>query len=127
MEEEGKITQSGPNAPPLKKKYTMTWRNKWITESAGNIDDFIKTYEHLAEMMRRWKSDGITLDPDIIGGIGDDYAQFCTYDEKVALKEGFEEEIFEEDEDDFDSETIDKFQINEFLSVKLIGYTQKSI
>ena len=79
------------------KKYVTTWRNKWITANASSIDDFIATYERLAGLMKRWKSEGIILDPDIIGGVGDDYAQFCTYDEAVALKEGFEEEYLEED------------------------------
>ncbi|MFW9865617.1 MAG: hypothetical protein ACFFEN_05910 [Candidatus Thorarchaeota archaeon] len=38
-----------------KKKFITTWRNKWITSRAGSIDDFIATYEALAEKMRCWK------------------------------------------------------------------------
>ncbi|MFW9872451.1 MAG: WD40 repeat domain-containing protein [Candidatus Thorarchaeota archaeon] len=79
--------------------------------------------------MRRWKEAGIILDPDIIGGVDDDYAQFCTYDEAVALKEGFEEEVFEEEdeEDEAFKDMIDKtyppleFQINEHLAIKTMG------
>lgn len=74
----------------------MIWRNKWIRAKAKDIDDFINTYEELAKSMKRWKSKGIILDPDIIGGVGDDYAQFCTYDEAIALKEGFEEDELEQ-------------------------------
>ena len=123
MEEEVTDKEIEPKFPLQKKKYTYTWRNKWITSRARSIDDFIETYERLAEQMRRWKEAGIILDPDIDGGIGDDYADFCTYDEKVALKEGFEEEAFEEGEEDFDSEDFSalEFQVNKYLTVKLFG------
>ena len=102
------------------KKYITTWRNKWLTSKAGNIDDFIKVYEETAELMRRWKSEGIIIDPDIIGSFGDDYAQFCTYDERVAIKEGCEEEIIEEEyEEEFSDNSFLEFQINEYLKLKL--------
>jgi len=132
MEEEVKDKDStGPNPDP-KKKYIMIWRNKWITAKAGDIDDFINIYEELAKLMKRWKSEGIVLDPDIIGGVDDDYAQFCTYDEAIALKEGFEEEEFEEEDlDDLGGEIVEgmfsdwedpkylEFNINDYLSLKL--------
>ncbi len=124
MEEEVENKEIESKSPPLGKKYITTWRNKWITSNAGSIDDFITTYGQLAENMKRWKEEGIVLDPDIIGGIGDDYAQFCTYDEKVAIKEGFEEEIIEEYEEDLEGEGSNlsflEFQINEYLTLKLI-------
>jgi hypothetical protein len=37
--------------------------------------------------LRRWEAKGIQLDPY---GVGNGYAIFYTYDEKIALEEGFE-------------------------------------
>ncbi len=119
MEEAAENKEIDSESPHLGKKYIYGLRNKWITSRAVTIDDFIKTYEQLADKMKRWKEDGIDLDPD--GCAGDDYAQFCTYDERVAIKEGFEEEIVEEYEDDLEREESDnEFQINEYLTLKLI-------
>lgn len=104
------------------------------------IDDFIEVYEDLRGLMQRWKDKGIILDPDIIGGVGDDYAQFCTYDEKVALQENFEEEGYEGDDDDNDDDgafeavkneffqdwadpsdsSSPEFEVNKYISLKLI-------
>ncbi|MFW9939424.1 MAG: WD40 repeat domain-containing protein [Candidatus Thorarchaeota archaeon] len=130
MEEEVENKEREHETPPSQKKYITTWRNKWLTSEEGSIDGFIKIYEETAELMKRWKAEGIILDPDIIGGVGDDYAQFCTYDENVAIKEGFEEDPFEnlkdnqfEDWDDsVDSEepTVTTFSINAHLSLKKI-------
>lgn len=110
----------------------MIWRNKWIRAKAKDIDDFINTYEELAKSMKRWKSKGIILYPDIIGGVGDDYAQFCTYDEAIALKEGFEEDELEQEAfkdlreeivngmfSDWEDPKYLEFNIDEFLSLKL--------
>lgn len=115
-----KVEEEGLDSSQRKKKYVTTWRNKWITSGAGSIDDFIAVYDGLAEKMRRWKKLGITLDPDILGGVGDDYADFCTFDEAVALKEGFyEEEPYEDSEDPLDLQEL-FFVINEHLTVKKI-------
>ncbi len=123
MEEKVENKENNAESLPLGKKYVYTWRNKLITSGAGSIEDFIATYKHIAEKMRRWKEAGIILDPDIDGGIGDDYSQFCTHDEGIAIKEGFEEEIIEEYEEDLKSERSAppslEFQINEYLSLKL--------
>lgn len=73
-----------------KKQYVYLWRNKWITSGAESIDDFITIYEKLLNKLKRWKSLGINLQLD--GGVQDDYAEFYTYDEDVAEKEGFEED-----------------------------------
>lgn len=59
----------------------------FFTSRAGSIDDFIKTFESLAERFRTWKEWGITLNND--GGIGDDYATFITDDMDAAIKAGF--------------------------------------
>ena len=123
MEDNAEEIKSGENSAKQRKKYITVWRNKWITSKAGSIDDFIKVYEDLAGVMRHWKEKGIVLDPDIDGGVGDDFAQFCTNDEEVALQEGFEKEEFE----DYDDETLGEFvsplltfDVNEFISLKLI-------
>ncbi|MFX1506811.1 MAG: WD40 repeat domain-containing protein [Promethearchaeota archaeon] len=125
MGEEVKNGSSHSESAQMRKKYVYTWRNKWITDGAGSIDDFIEIYERLAVKMRRWKEEGIIIDPDIIGSYGDDYTQFCVYDERVALKEGFEEDYSEEEEDDWDGEVPDsytlEFQVNEHLTVKLFN------
>jgi len=129
MEEEVENKELESESPLSGKKYTTTWRNKWITSKAGSIDDFIKIYEGLAEMMKRWKAEGIELDPD--GSVGDDYAQFYTYNEKVAIKEEFEEDTFEEEiqaikndsfedwDDPVDSSNLE-FSINDHLSLRKI-------
>ena len=122
-----KVENNKGDSSSEKKKYITVWRNKWITSGAGNIDDFICTYERLAEQFKEWKTDGIILDPDIIGGVGDDYAQFCTYDEKIAFKHGFEEddEDYYEGDPSYAPVKIPEFQVNKFISLKLIGnYTQ---
>lgn len=49
--------------------YISTWRNKWITSDAKNIDDFIKAFEELAKMFKEWKERGIELYDD--GGVGE--------------------------------------------------------
>lgn len=107
-----------------RKKYITTWRNKWITSGAGNIEDFISVYKRLATQFQEWKTDGIILDPDIVGGVGDDYADFCTYDEAVALKHGFEEEEGEEyyeEDPSYNPAKIPEFWVNKFISLKLLG------
>jgi hypothetical protein len=70
-----------------KVRYVYSWRNKWVTSNAGSIDDFIKTFEDLAEQFKEWKKMGIKLNPD--SGIGDDYAEFYTDDMDVAIKAHF--------------------------------------
>jgi len=70
MEEKVKDKEIVTEIPPLGKKYIIIWRNKWITSNAGSIDDFIAIYGEITEKMKRWKKEGIGIDPDIIGGIG---------------------------------------------------------
>ena len=65
----------------------MTWRNKWITAHAGSIDDFIKTFETLANKFRQWKEWGIRLIED--GAVSNDYATFVTDNVNIAIKAGF--------------------------------------
>jgi len=77
-------------------KYEFLWRNKWITFDAETIDDFIKTYEQLAQMFKDWKAKGVELDKE--SGVSDDYATFYTENEDVAKEYGFEEPWEEEEE-----------------------------
>ena len=70
-----------------KECYAYLWRNKWITSNAKTIDDFIQTFEALAQQFRKWKEWGIELYDD--GGVGDDYATFITGNMDVAIKAGF--------------------------------------
>lgn len=42
MEEEVADKEIGSESPPSGKKYVTTWRNKWLTSSAGNIDYVIQ-------------------------------------------------------------------------------------
>ncbi|MFX1276071.1 MAG: hypothetical protein ACFFBP_01650 [Promethearchaeota archaeon] len=58
-----------------------------ITSGAKTIDDFINTYQALADEMREWKRLGIQLDP--CSGIDDDYAEFYTINKEAAIKAGF--------------------------------------
>jgi len=71
----------------FKAQYVYLWRNKWITSGARSIDDFISVYEQLLNKLKRWKVQGIKLQIDT--GIRDDYAEFYTFNEEVAKKEGF--------------------------------------
>ena len=131
MEEEAENGDLKAEAPQLPKKYVIEWRNKWITSDAESIDDIIEAYEKSAELMKRWKAEGIKLDPDIDDVYGVDYTQFYTYDEAVALKEGFKEHTFEEEmqtlkndsfedwDDPVDSSTLE-FSINTHISLKKI-------
>jgi len=122
MEDNIEDTKVKENLIEHPKKYITVWRNKWIASKAGNIDDFIKVYKNLGEMMQRWKDKGIILDPDIICTMENDYAQFCTYDEAVALQEGFERfkvEAFEEWDDEPETD-VPFFEVNKYISLKLI-------
>ncbi|MFW9873915.1 MAG: hypothetical protein ACFFG0_12480 [Candidatus Thorarchaeota archaeon] len=78
----------------------------------------------MADTFKQGKVEGIILDPDVLGGVGDDYAQFCTYDEAVALKYGFEEEEPYEDygyDNSYSPSSVPVYKINKFLYLKLIG------
>jgi len=124
MEDNIENAKARENSTERLKKYVTVWRNKWITNKAGSIDDFIKVYGNIKELFERWKNKGIILDPDYFGSVEDIYAHFCTYDEVVALQEGFEEEklkleCFEEWDDD-PEEDINHFKVNKFITLKLI-------
>jgi hypothetical protein len=79
-------------------KYTMTWRNKWITSECKTIEGMIKVYSETAKYFEEMKKNGIKLEKN--SGIDDDYAELFTYDEKIAKKFGFEEEQDEDDKEE---------------------------
>lgn len=68
-------------------RYEHVHPNKLNTSSAKTISDFIKIHEEYLEKLKRWEAQGIQLDPY---GVGNGYAIFYTYDENIALEEGFE-------------------------------------
>ncbi len=56
MEDNAEDTKVEETPTERPKKYITVWRNKWITDKAGSIDDFIKVYKNLEELMQRWKN-----------------------------------------------------------------------
>lgn len=68
--------------------YEMTWRNKFLTVDANNIDEMVDTLQSAADSLRAMANDGVKLDPE--GGTADDYALLITEDAAVAEKYGFE-------------------------------------
>ena len=80
------------------KLYTMTWRNKWLTDEARTIEDMIKMLSGAVKELRDMRDAGVKL----MDGTGtyDDYAELYTYDQIVAARFGMDEEDDEEEEDD---------------------------
>ncbi len=79
-------------------RYTMLWRNKFLTIDAKSLHDMIVILKGaVAELEAMRNSGKITLDED--SGIGDDYATLVTTDPKIAEEFGFEEEVNEEEDD----------------------------
>ncbi|KKL95433.1 hypothetical protein LCGC14_1854630 [marine sediment metagenome] len=129
MEDNINNTKLGEDSIDHAKKYIKKWRNEWFIDNNTIIDDFVTAFGNIKELFQRWKSKGIILDPDYIGTVGDVYAHFCTYDEVVALEEGFEEERLKLEEWDSDPEKdIYHFEVNKYISLKLsFGQTVISV
>jgi len=70
------------------KFYSTTWRNKYLTADAENIDDMISSLKAAAAQLEAMKAAGVELDYD--GGQTDDYATLLTEDPEVAKKFGME-------------------------------------
>ena len=68
-------------------RYEHVHHNKFDVTQARTIGDFIKAFEESLSLFKRWEEKGIKLDPH---GVGNSYAIFYTYDEKIAREEGFE-------------------------------------
>lgn len=86
-----------------RRRYVMTWRNKWLTAEAKTIDDMAAMLRAAAAELEEMSRQGVILEED---GVGDDYAQLVTTDPKVAEKFGLIDEMeywpddVEEDGDD---------------------------
>lgn len=72
--------------------FEMTWRNKFLTLDAKNIDQMAAQLRAAASRLESMAKDGVTL----AGGQGDDYARLVTTDPAVAKRYGMHEE---EDDD----------------------------
>ncbi|MHA1647133.1 MAG: hypothetical protein ACTSVL_06145 [Promethearchaeota archaeon] len=79
-------------------KYNRIWKNKDITKEAQNIDDFIKIFENLTKILKKWKKEGVYLDPN--SKINDDCATFYTTNQETANEENFNQEDSDELEEE---------------------------
>jgi hypothetical protein len=70
-------------------RYETIVRNKFIAIEATTFDEFVADVEEHLDMLKRWREQGVQLDPD---GVEDDYAVFYTEDREVARKLEFEME-----------------------------------
>ncbi len=83
-------------------EYETTWRNKWITANATNIDQMIGSLMRSIEELQEMKRDGIDGDFQCAE---DDYIFFRTNDAELAKKFRMGEvERFDEENDNEDSE-----------------------
>lgn len=73
-----------------RKRYVMTWRNKWLTSGAKSIEEMSTALHAAAEQLDQMRQDGVVIEDN--GGIADDYAQLVTTDAKIAEKYGFVDE-----------------------------------
>ena len=81
----------------MSKRYSMVWRNKWITAEATSIEEMAASLSAAAEELRQMTEAGVVLELD--GGAEEDDAMLVTEDPEVAARFGFEEdEAFAEDE-----------------------------
>src|SRR5262245_1428140 len=78
---------------PEVQRYTMWWRNKWLTADAKTMGDMVKELRGAAAYLEELKNAGVVLEPE---GCPDDYAHFVTTDPRVARKFRFEKEVIEE-------------------------------
>jgi len=76
----------------MNRKYSLIWRNKFLTVDAQTIDDMIDGLESAISTLREMRNAGVLLE----GGAEDNYAMLVTSDPLVAEEYGFEEEDFED-------------------------------
>ncbi len=86
------------------KRYVQFRRNKSLSIEAQSIDEMIENLQGAADMLRKMRDDGVTLDTN--GGTADDYAQLVTRDPEIARKYDIhdESEFWEDDASASDSE-----------------------
>lgn len=63
--------------------YERIIRHKFLTLNCKSIDDMIDTFENYIHMLKTFKNNNITLDPN---SVEDDYNRFITEDPIVAAK-----------------------------------------
>lgn len=90
-----------------RKRYVITWRNKWLTAKAKSIEEMSKQLHAAAEQLEQMQKDGVFLEDN--GGVADDYALLVTTDPAIAEKYGMVDEseywgVDEEDEPNSDAE-----------------------
>ena len=73
-----------------RKRYVLTWRNKWLTAEAKSIEEMISGLHSAAEQLDQMRRDGVVIEDN--GAMADDYALLVTSDGKVAEKYGFVDE-----------------------------------
>lgn len=102
-EDEGQL-KAGTEPQGRQKRYSTTWRNKFLCTHTTSYDEFLATLAVAVATLADWKVQGVLFDPD--GGTCDDYATFYTYDAALAEKLGFldEDELYGHDDDDDENE-----------------------
>ena len=104
-------------------KYYRIWQNRYITANAKNIDDFIEKFESLTQVLKKWKEEGVYLDPD--SNIEDDQAIFITTDMQIANEEGFKQDISEELENNLNNPNKktqkDEKEIDDILKISIFS------
>lgn len=73
-----------------RRRFVMTWRNKFLTVEAESLDEMIVRIKAAAAQLEAMKSDGVILDPS--DSTADDCALLSTDDPKIAAKYGMVEE-----------------------------------
>jgi hypothetical protein len=76
----------------MNRKYSLIWRNKFLTLDAQTIDDMIEGLESALSELQEMRDAGVFLE----GGAENDYAMLVTSDPRVAQLHGFEEEDMED-------------------------------
>lgn len=69
-----------------KKRYSLLWRNKFLTTDCKSLSEMQAALAEAADQLGKMAADGVALE----GGVEDDYAELVTTDPKVAKKYGME-------------------------------------
>jgi hypothetical protein len=86
-----------------RKRYTLLWRNKWLTAEATSLGEMINSLRCAAEELEAMLADGVTLDPG--RDTSDDYTYLVTTDPAIAKKYDMHDESeFWGDEDEVEQE-----------------------
>ena len=91
----GKVTQIRRPAAGKPKRYTLDWRNKWLTSDAKSIGEMASALRKAADLLDEMAKAGVTLADGC--GAEDDYAALVTTDAAVAKKFGLEYVAEQED------------------------------